>query len=164
MNETRRYVVVGVGNPYRRDDAAGLEVAARLAGRVPAGVEVITCAQEPSRLLDAFEGCGAALVVDACASGAAPGTVHRFDAAVGAIPAKTFRSSTHAFGVGEAVELARALGRLPSTVVVYGVEGEAFEAGEGLSPPVAGAVSHAAERMLADLELLTKEEPCTSEP
>jgi hydrogenase maturation protease len=159
-----RCVVVGVGNPYRRDDAAGLEVAARLADHVPAGVEVITCPQEPSRLLDAFEGRGAALVVDACASGAAPGTVHRFDAAAGAIPARTFRSSTHAFGVGEAVELARALGRLPAHVVVYGVEGEAFEAGEGLSEPVAGAVPHAARQMLSDLDLLMKEEPCTSEP
>ena len=36
----------------------------------------------------------------------------------------------------EAVELARELDRLPRRLVVYGIEGESFEAGEGLSPAV----------------------------
>jgi hydrogenase maturation protease len=157
-----RYVVVGVGNAFRSDDAAGLEVASRLQGEVPAGVSVISCPQEPSRLFDAFAGAAAAVLVDACSSGAEPGTLHRFDAAAAAIPARVLRSSTHAFGVGETIELARALGKLPATVIVYGVEGEEFAAGEGLSPRVEAAVARAAASVLEDLEQLTKEEPCTS--
>ena len=35
-------------------------------------------------------------------------------------------SSTHALGLAEAMELARALGRLPP-VIVYGIEGKTFE-------------------------------------
>jgi hydrogenase maturation protease len=159
-----RCVVVGVGNTFRSDDAAGLEVASRLEGRVPAGVGVITCGQEPSRLLDAFEGAAAVLVVDACSSGAEPGTLHRFDAAGAALPERVFRSSTHAFGVGETIELARALGKLPGTVIVYGVEGEEFAAGEGLSPRVESGVGRAAASMLEDLERLRREKPCTNEP
>jgi hydrogenase maturation protease len=155
-------VVVGVGNPFRSDDAAGLEVASRLAGEVPAGVSVIACPQEPSRLLDAFDGAAAALLVDACSSGAEPGTLHRFDAGAAAIPARVLRSSTHAFGVGETIELARALGKLPATVIVYAVEGEEFAAGEGLSPRVEAAVGRAASSVLEDLERLTREEPCTN--
>lgn len=158
------HVVIGVGNGYRRDDGVGLAVAARLRGRVPVGVEVVECEQEPSRLIDAWEGAESALVVDAVESGAAPGTLYRFDAGAGAIPAGIFRSSTHAFGVGEAVELARVLGRLPGRVVVYGVEGGEFAAGEGLTAPVEAAVEPAAQAMLDDLErLLREEEPCTSE-
>ena len=42
-------------------------------------------------------------------------------------------SSTHALGLADAVELARSLGRLPQRVVVYGIEGAAFEFGNGLS-------------------------------
>ena len=163
MNEGR-CLVVGVGNEFRSDDAAGLEVASRLEGRVPAGVRVITCSQEPSRLLDALDGTAALLVVDACSSGAEPGTLHRFDATAAAIPARIFRSSTHAFGVGETIELARALGKLPATAIVFGVEGEEFAAGTGLSPRVESAVRHAASIMLNDVERLTKEEPCTNEP
>ena len=47
----------------------------------------------------------------------------------------------HALGVGDAVELARELDRLPPRLAVYGIEGESFEAGEGLSPAVEATVS-----------------------
>jgi len=144
-------VVVGVGNAYRGDDGAGLAVAERLRERVPAGVDVVTCEQEASRVIDAIEDREAAVLVDASSSGSAPGTVHRFDASAYAVPARAFRSSTHAFGVGEAVELARALGKLPRRVVVFGVEGEEFGAGEGLSPAVAAAVEPVAEAVLEEL-------------
>ena len=153
-----KHVVLGVGNAFRGDDAVGLAVAERLRGRVPAGVEVVPCELEPSRLIDAWEGAASALVVDAVDSGAPPGTVQRFDASEAAVPARTFRSSTHALGVGDAIELARALGRLPERVVVYGVEGLEFAAGEGLTPPVAAAVERAACAVLVDLEQLAGEE------
>jgi hydrogenase maturation protease len=144
-----RVVVVGVGNAYRGDDGAGLAVAERVRGLVE-GVEVVTCEQEASRVIDAIEGREAAVLVDASSSGAAPGTIHRFDASIEPVPARSFRSSTHAFGVGEAIELARALGKLPGTVVVYGIEGEEFSAGEGLSAAVAAAVEPAADAVMGE--------------
>ena len=149
-----RCVVVGVGNVYRGDDGAGIAVVESIRGRLPAGVEVVTCEQEASRVIDAIEGRDAAVLVDASCSGAAPGTIHRFDASAEPVPARSFRSSTHAFGVGEAIELARALGKLPGTVVVYGIEGHRFTAGEGLSPAVDAAVEPAANAVMG--------EPCTS--
>ena len=80
------------------------------------------------------------MVVDAAASGAPPGSVRRFEAHAAPLPAHLLRSSTHAFGVAEAIELARALGRLPPILDVYAIEGSDFSAGAGLSPPVAAAV------------------------
>jgi hydrogenase maturation protease len=158
-----RHVVIGVGNAFRGDDAVGLAVAERLRGRVPAGVEVVPCELEPSRLIEAWEGAASALVVDAVDSGAEPGTLTRFDASADAVPARAFRSSTHAFGVVEAIELARALGRLPRRVVIYGVEGGEFAAGAGLTPPVDAAVELVAAAVLSELEnLLEEEERCTS--
>jgi hydrogenase maturation protease len=50
------------------------------------------------------------------------------------------RCSTHALGVAEAIELARALGRLPARLEVYAIEGARFTAGAGLSPAVEQAV------------------------
>jgi hydrogenase maturation protease len=143
-----RTVVIGVGNAYRGDDAVGLAVAERMRARVPHGVTVVECEQEPTRLLDAWRTADTALVVDAAASGAPPGTLHRFDTTNGQVPARVFRSSTHAFGVGDAVELARALGRLPRRVVVYGIEGANFTTGAPLSPAVEAAV----QRVVAALE------------
>lgn len=149
-----RRVVIGVGNAYRGDDGAGLAVVERLRGRVPEGVDVVACEEEPTRLMDAWEGAESVVVVDAVASGREPGSLHRFDAGTEPVLARAFRSSTHAFGVGEAIELARALGTLPAHVLVYGIEGAAFAAREGLSAPVEAAVG-----LLADAVL---EELCTS--
>jgi hydrogenase maturation protease len=155
---TPRVVVIGVGNAVRGDDAVGLAVAARVRDRAPEGVSVVECEQEPTRLLDAWEGADVAVVVDAAASGTPPGTIHRFDASGAPLPARIFRSSTHAFGVGDAVELGRALERLPAKVLVYGVEGAGFDAGAALSEPARGAVEDAAESILVDV----KEVLCTS--
>lgn len=149
-----RVVVVGIGNAYRSDDGAGLAVAERIRATT-AGIDVITCEQEPLRLLDAWNGADLALVVDAVSSGAEPGTIHRFDASDDAVPATVFRGSTHALGVGEAIELARTLGRLPARVLLYGIEGERFSAGDRLSPAVAVAV----ERLAPELR---EEAGCTS--
>ena len=149
-----RVVVAGVGNMYRSDDGAGLAVVARLREVAP-DVEVVTCEQEPLRLLDAWTGADVALVVDAVSSGAEPGTIHRFDATEQQLPASVFRGSTHALGVGDAIELARALGRLPERVLVYGIEGERFAASDRVSAPVAAAV----ERLVSEL---VEEARCTS--
>jgi hydrogenase maturation protease len=150
--ERTRRVVVAVGNAYRGDDAVALAVVERLRDRVPADVEVVACEQEPTRLLDAWQDAATAIVVDAVTSGAEPGTLHRYDASDRPLPSRVFRSSTHAFSVGETIELARALGKLPPRVVVYGIEGERFESGEELSARVAAAVEPAVEAVAADIE------------
>jgi hydrogenase maturation protease len=139
-------LVIGVGNRYRSDDRAGLEVARRLHG---AGTfEVRESEGEPLGLIDVWEGADAAIVVDAVSSGAAPGTIHRLDASAKALPANIGGApSTHAVGLGEAIELGRTLGRLPGKLIVYGIEGERFNAGEELSPRVAAAVEEVVERV-----------------
>jgi hydrogenase maturation protease len=123
---------IGVGNPWRHDDAAGLEVARRLGGRE---------LEDVAALVEALGAMDEAVIVDSVSSGAAPGTIHRFEATEAPLPLDLFAASTHVLGVGDAVELARALGKLPARVTVYGIEGADFSAGEGLSPEVERAVA-----------------------
>lgn len=149
-------VVIGVGNRYRSDDGAGLEAARRVAA-LP-GAEALDVREEegePVALLDAWEGARVAVLIDAVSSGGAPGTIHRVDASDAALPASLRGStSTHAVSVAEAIELGRALNRLPAKVVVYGVEGAQFDAGDELSPAVAAVIDDVAARVLAEaLEL-----------
>jgi hydrogenase maturation protease len=155
-----RTVVIGIGNPLRGDDAAGGIVAERLRPHVPAGVEVVACSEEPSRLMEAWDGADSVVLVDTVSSGAPAGTLHRFDAGDEALPARTFHSSTHAIGIGDTIELARALGRLPGRVRVYGIEAGGFATGSALTPAVESAVEVLMEDVLHDLE----EERCTSAP
>ena len=152
-----RHVVLGIGNGYRGDDGAGLAVAERLRGRLPADVELTAYEQEPTRLIDAWQGAATALVVDAVGPHGRPGTLHRFDASDEPLPVQFLRSSTHAFGVGEAIELSRVLGVLPQRVLVYGIEGTSFDAGEGLTAPVEAAVERAVVAVLEDVRLLHEE-------
>jgi hydrogenase maturation protease len=136
-----------VGNAFRGDDAAGLEVAKLLEGTLPDGAELLRREGEPTALMDAWQGADAVWLVDAVHSGGRTGTVHRLDAGEHELPSGLFRASTHAFGLAEAVELARALGRLPARTVVLGIEGARFEAGVELSPEVAAAVPGVAEAL-----------------
>ncbi|WP_374228259.1 hydrogenase maturation protease [Streptacidiphilus sp. ASG 303] len=61
------------------------------------------------------------------------------------------QASSHGLGLGEAVELARALDRLPERLVVYAVEGRDTSCGTGLSEPVAEAVGPLADRIAAEV-------------
>jgi hydrogenase maturation protease len=137
--------IIGVGNPDRGDDAAGLEVARRL--RVVHGIEARECPGGLTDLLDAWHGADDVIVVDAMASGRAPGAVTRFDAAAGPLPATRSGASTHGLGVAEAVELARVLGRLPARLAVWGIEGVEFTVGAPLTPAVAEAVAEVAAEL-----------------
>ena len=125
--------VIGVGNEWRSDDGAGLEVARRLGGQQLQG--------EPIGLVEALDGTDELAIVDAVFSGAPPGTVHEFEAGAEPLPVAIFgASSTHALGLAEAIEIARSLGRLPARVRVLGIEGARFDYGRGLSPEVEEAV------------------------
>ena len=126
-------IVIGVGNEWRHDDGAGLEVARRVGGLQLGG--------EPIGLVDALDGADEVVLVDAVSSGAPPGTLHVFEAGDGPLPVELFgSSSTHALGVAEAIEIARSLGRLPRHVRVVGIEGARFDYGRGLSSDVEEAV------------------------
>ena len=137
-------ILIGVGNGWRGDDGAGLAVARRVRELAPAGVEVREVESDATALVDVWSGADHVVVVDAAQSGAAPGTVRRFDARSQPLPVRTLRSSTHAFGVSDAVELARSLGRLPGRLEVYAIEGASFVAGDRLSPSVERAVAELA--------------------
>ena len=146
-----RILVIGVGNEYRSDDAAGLVVAQRLRQLSLGNVTVIEASGEGTDLMESWKGADTVIIVDAASSGAKPGTIHRIDARAQRIPTGLLRYSTHAFSVGEAVELARAMNRLPPRMVVFGIEGERFDEGTVLSRAVQGSVDIVVDLVLRQL-------------
>ncbi len=145
-------VVIGVGNPDRGDDGAGSEALSRLEGRVPAGVRLVRLSgADPAQVMEAWAGVERVFLVDAMKSGAPAGTVRRFDAVAAPLPAEVQLFSTHALGAGAAVEMARVLGRLPSALTVYAVEGATFTVGAGLSPAVAAGAAEVAALIVEEV-------------
>ena len=151
-----RAKVIGIGNAWRNDDGAGLAVARLLEGTLPPGVEVLEREGEPTALIDSWDGEDAIWLVDAVSSDAAPGTVHRHDASSAELPARLFDTSTHHFGLAEAIEIARALGRLPQSAVVFGIEGASFDTGETLSPEVEAAAARVAAAVQEEVAECTR--------
>jgi len=146
----RRTLVVGVGNEFRRDDGAGPAVIARLRALQPdeaslAGVTLALSDGEPGRLIDLWEGTSLAVVIDAVRDSARPAG-HTCQLAPGALAGRAAggAASSHGIGLGGAVELARALGRLPARLAVLAVVGRDFGFGTGLTAEVAAAVEEVA--------------------
>ena len=142
-------LIIGVGNEDRGDDGAGLAVARRARDAAPATVRVCESNGDGAALLNLWQGADAVWLVDAVRSGAPPGAMHRVDVHATALPSYRFGSSSHAFGVAQAVELARQLHRLPARFTIIGIEGRNFSLGSRMSPEVAQAVELVVQELLS---------------
>lgn len=145
-------LIVGIGNPMRRDDGVGPAMIERLRidSDLPSTVELLALDGEPTRLIGAWEGRRRVVVIDATRNGGEPGTIYRIDPLTVGLQLGRPNRSSHGAGLGVAIELAGALGRLPEELVVIGVEPAELCAGPDLSPTV--------ERALPDLVDHVKEE------
>ena len=143
-------LIIGVGNEFRGDDGVGIVIARRLRAEAPAHVTILEASGEGAALMETWKGAPRVILIDATRSGSPPGTIHRLDAHAGPLPSQFFHYSTHAFSVAEAVEMARALGQLPPQLIVYGIEGKIYTAGEGLSPEVVKAADSVIGPLLHD--------------
>jgi len=143
-------VVIGVGNRWRRDDAAGFEVIDGLRERIADGITLVESDGEPTRLLDAFALAPKVIMVDAVVTGAEPGTIHRFTDEELPIQMGIGQSS-HLVQLVETIALGKLLDKLPNGLVLIGIEATDFDNGEGMTRPVAAGVAAAVEAVLAEL-------------
>jgi hydrogenase maturation protease len=145
-------IVIGVGNPYRRDDAVGLHVADSVAGR---GGHAVQSDGEPVGLVLAWEDADLAVVVDAVVcEPSTPGRIHR--TTVSELPAAHGGTSSHGLGIPDAVALATVLDRMPRRLVVYAVEAADVSLGVGLSEAVAQALPALVDQILGELGVRLK--------
>lgn len=143
-----KYLVIGVGNSFRRDDGVGLAVAESVARLQLPGLEVLLTAGEPAAILDAWADVDVAVAVDAASTGEAdPGRIQRWTPDAMSVRPGT---SSHELGLPQAYALGRALGRAPRSLVVLTVEMADAGLGTGLSAPVAAAVPGAVDAVLAE--------------
>lgn len=136
----------------RGDDAVGLLAVSRLRRELGDRAEVIESGMAGVDIVELMRGASVAIMIDAAQSGQRPGTVHRLDASTEPIAVRMHSPSSHALGVSEALELARVLGVLPKTVIVYGIEVGHTEAGQPLSPQVAKALDEVVGLVIQECE------------
>lgn len=147
-----RAAVIGVGNPWRRDDGVGWLVADEVERRLGAALTVERLDGEPTRLIDAWCGADVVVVVDALRSGGRPGRVSTVDPRCATDGAT---AGTHGAGLSDAVRLAEVLDRLPVRLVVVAVEGADFGHGRGCTSAVDAAIQPAADLVVELLDPLS---------
>lgn len=151
-----KVLIAGVGNTLRADDGFGVEVARRLAEcELPPEVTVVETGIAGMALVQELQdGYDALVVVDAVDRNRTPGTVMLIEPEV--IDVHTLDpdarhdllADMHLATPELALMLARALGVLPSRVILVGCQPVDAEAvGEGLSTVVADAVDRAVEEI-----------------
>jgi hydrogenase maturation protease len=157
-----RVLVACVGNIFLGDDAFGVEVAARLAGRpLPAGVEVVDFGIRGLDLAYALQGgYDAVILVDAAPRGEQPGTLSVVEPELGGSEAAAVEA--HAMDPVRVLALARSLGPLPERIRLVTCEPASVPSGAHdddlvgeLSEPVRAAVERAVPLVTALAEELT---------
>ncbi len=134
-------LIIGIGTPDRGDDAAGFIAAARLRER---GFNAIEHSRDGLALIDLWEGRDHVILIDATVSGLALGAITKWDATTAPVASDAFRA-THSFGVAEAIRLAKALGKMPAQMWIYGIEGTNFAPAHAASPEIVKAATLVAE-------------------
>jgi len=147
---------IGIGNRYRRDDGAALVLADRLRALGLPDLTVMEATDDVIRLVDFWMQYGHVIVADAVLTGEEPGTLHRRDPLAYPLPRHWFGVSSHQLGVVEAIELGRAMKRLPAKMSFIGIEGSDFGQGEGLTQQVEESLQIATQVVKAELQ------PCTT--
>ncbi|MEJ2003285.1 MAG: hydrogenase maturation protease [Maritimibacter sp.] len=131
-------LLIGVGNDFASDDAAGRLVARRL--RDSGNFNIAETHGAAADLVTLMEGQDHVIIVDACSSGAAPGTLHRIDGMTDNLPGWLRSVSSHGIGVAEGIQLAYVLGELPARIDILAIEGQNYANGESLTPEVAATI------------------------
>jgi hydrogenase maturation protease len=146
--------VIGIGNEDRGDDGLGLLVVRALRQRSWPHIQVLESSGEATALLAAWEEASSVIMVDAVVTSAPPGTLYCWNLRAHSLPHNYAPSSSHAFGLPQALELAQALQYLPEKLLLYAIEGACFEPGSPLTPAVEGALPillHSLEHKLHEL-------------
>ncbi len=144
-------IVIGLGNRFRQDDAAGLVVACRLRERVPHTVTVVEHDGDPLDLLPLWTGQDLAILIDALNVPGEAGKIRRFDPDVDLPPNRESIVSSHGHSLWDACELASLLRSQPGRTLIFAIAGERFGYGEQLSPEVEHAVDAVLSRILTTL-------------
>lgn len=165
----RSILIAGIGNIFLGDDAFGVEVAQRMAGRtLPDGVRVVDFGIRSFDLAYALlDRPDAAILVDALSRGEAPGTLYVIEPDLAELGELSPAVEGHSLDPVKALQLVRALGGEPGRILVVGCEPATLESEDGrigLSAPVQAAVDEAIGMVESLVERILAEDRAAAQP
>ena len=158
------WVVISLGNRFRRDDSVGPYVLQRLRPHIEPVVPCIENGGDILDLLDAWSGHHVFLVDAVATEDLESGAILRLDGLAQELLPSLCTTSSHGINLAEALEMGRIMGASPQSLDIYAICGTDFAIGDGLSPAVQAAADTVVQEILALLNSHTGGATCTSNP
>lgn len=174
MSQSERILVAGLGSAHG-DDQAGWLVAENLAFQCRDYQDVsVRKASIPLDLLDWLEGIKILHVCDACETTHGQQKLHRFtwgagqlvnsiestDSDMYATLPSLRRRGSHDFGLPDVLRLAAETQQLPELVIIWTIEGTAFEPGNVMNDETRTSATQVVKAIMNDLRI----RPCMKNP
>ncbi len=146
-------LILGVGNPLRRDDGIGLASIQKLKELKQSGelltirADIIDGGTDGLGLIEYLKAYKNVIIIDAVEMALPPGTVKPFTPDEAVLKINKDSLSTHGFGIAELITLSRELGIFPG-ITIIGVQPEDSGYGEGLSTKVSQALGIICQKVL----------------
>lgn len=166
MTRNRSKIIIGIGNPLRRDDGIGVGIVQRLRLiKVPLLQDwtLLSWQGDLFDLIPVVEGGSHVIFIDGLVDPyATPGAIYKWDLVQEKPPNSISPMSTHSVGLGTVVELLSALGKTPQHFWLIGVVLADCGIGDDVSPAVALSMDqlmHTVLGIVAQVERLKPPNP-----
>lgn len=145
-----KILFLGLGNPILSDDAVGIKVVEeikRILGKRD-GIYFDTGNINSLHILDAIQGYGKVVIVDAVKKGGEPGTLYHIP--LEELQATIHHTSLHTINLATAIRLGKEISKdMPEEISIYGVEVKDIENfSEELTEEVKRAISGIAQEIM----------------
>jgi hydrogenase maturation protease len=147
-------VVLGLGNPLMADEGIGVYLVERLmeaAAQYPA-VDFIDAGTGGLSILYHIEGRRKAIVIDCAFMDEPPGAIRRFMPEEVRSTKVLAHQSLHEADLMRIIAMARQLGQAPDEIVIFGIQPERIEPGQGLSQALTERIGEYISMILHELE------------
>jgi hydrogenase maturation protease len=146
--------IAGIGNALAGDDGLGIcavkMIREHIRDETWPRLETVALSMPGPELFDGLCGDDLLILLDACESGASPGTIHCFG--MDQIGCSGLRhTSTHGMGLTDWILLVKATGEETPEVRIYGIEMQHCRLGEPLSDTVAAAMPELLQQIRSDI-------------
>lgn len=148
-----RKAVIGIGNPLRGDDGAGIAVLELLSSLPDKGVRLIELGTGGINLVHELAGLDSAVIVDAAEFGGRPGEIKAFSPD-DVKSLKTVGYSLHDWDLFTSIDISKRMGECPDNLRIVVVQPVELGPVEGLSAPVKDALKELARTVIEEVEKL----------
>jgi hydrogenase maturation protease len=150
----RPVVVLGLGNPLMGDEGIGVYLVERLASSAAdhPSVDFLDAGTGGLSVLHDMEGRRKAVFIDCAFMDQEPGAIRRFSPEEVRSTKVLAHQSLHEADLMRMIEIARQLDQAPEEIVIFGIQPERVEFGQGLSPTLMNRIDEYIALILQELE------------